>query len=343
MVIPILVIASCEERVYEFFEKIKRAQEELQDDPVFKFYFMYASPGQKTVVEENNIYVDVEKGVKKGCTVKTLISLRMLEKLHPDYEFVVRTNLSSILHLDRLHECIKKLRKDVPILSGLVYNNVAFGTLMVWNRMLAQKLITDQSMKMVESTGFQYNDDITLSHLSRAYGAQFDQSMTDKVVETQYSFFYNPPVRNDWILLKRPRNEFSTRYNSDVFSIFPVLEPEIREKLSSELTNTYEYFQTSVLRAIRYMDRTGNTRYIKENIRILLQSLVGMEDGHCELIYYMLKYEFGNVEKVVDDENYSPNKMFLDEIFYYGIVKNRMSKEIYKKLKMSSGTWRDRF
>ena len=99
--------------------------------------------------------------------------------------------------------------------------------------------------------------------------------------------------------------------------------------------------------ALRYMDRTNNTTYMCHNIMTLFQFLGDLSSlMHGELIYYIVKYMPNTdsfVEKIITLPNYSPDPMFIDVIFYFGIVKNKLSKDVYKKLGVSTGTWRDRF
>lgn len=342
--IILIAIANNGEPIYDFFKQIKEIQNEMYDE--IEIYFMYADPFLKEgfKVDGNDVFVKVEENVTKGCTIKTLKTLEWIDK-EKDYDYVVRTNLSSVFNINNLVKGVNTLTKTEPICSGLVFGNVSFGTFIVWNRLTVKRLIQPESYKMLDTMRYAYNDDILLSKLCEIYKIKFDSSLTHKVVETQYSFFHSPPIGDDWILVKRPRNEFTTRYFSDMWSINQenVLPKEIRSRLVMPCYDPSD-FAYSILRALRFMDMSWKTEYMKQNISILIDHIQHLRQGHCELIYYCLKY-YSNwdlvVKKIILSSYYEPDIKFIDVIFYYGIVERRLSKDIYDMLGMKTGTWRD--
>jgi len=341
-----IAIADRGEPIYDFFKQIKEIQDQIHKE--IEIYFMYANPfyDQDFKVDGNNVYVKVEENVTKGCTIKTLKTLEWID-MEKEYEYVVRTNLSSVFNVDNLVKEVNTLTKSEPICSGLVYGNISFGTFIVWNKMTVKKLIQSQSYEMLESMGYVYNDDIALSKLCQAYGVKFDRSLTQKVIETEYSFFYSPPMGDDWILVKRPRNEFTTRFLSDMWSIYNgnVLSKEVRDRLRV-LNYDPSDFAYSILQALRFMDMAGKTSYVTQNIALLIDNIQHLRMGHCEFIYYCLKY-YSNwdlvVKKIILSQYYEPDTNFIDVIFYYGIVERRLSKDVYNMLGMKTGTWRDKW
>jgi hypothetical protein len=328
-IIPILVISTNDEPILDIYKRIKMQC----NNPRVKFYFMYSTKNPTHIID-NDAYIQVEESVKKGCTVKTLTMM----KLFRDSDFIVRTNLTNILNIDNLLYAIDKLPTDIPILSGYICNNsFAAGSLMIWNRLGIDKLLEMENI--ISNSGYPYNDDILLSMASRQNGVQFDNSMLSGIVETNYNFFYNPPKQLNWIMVKRPRNEFTTRYYSDLWSF--------REYINFPVSIDIYKMAIDMLIAIRFMDRSGQNEYISQNIDILYEHwefLNHKYDG--EYIYYILKYSKNRniyITQICNSLHYIPDVEYVDLYFYYGIVKGLISKDIYKMLKVTTGTWRDKF
>ena len=331
--IPILVISTVDEPILEIYKRIK-----LQtDNPRVEYYFMYSTDGSTHIIPNGNAYdayIQGEESVRKGCTMKTIHMIKLLR----DRDFIVRTNLTNILNIENLLVAIDKLPRDSPILSGYIYNNsFAAGSLMVWNKCAIDKLLEMENVLI--NSGFPHNDDIMLTMASLKNGVLFDNSMVPFVVETQYNFFYDPPTPPGWIILKRPRNEFTTRYYSDLWSF--------RKYIHFPVTIDIYKMTLDMLIAVRFMDRIGECKYICQNIDILYQHYSFLDPTKLgEFLYYIIKYNNQRLEyikEITNFKNYIPDNQYVDLYFYYGIVKGLISKDVYKMLGVSTGTWRDKF
>lgn len=191
----------------------------------------------------------------------------------------------------------------------------------------------------LQNSGYPQNDDVLLSLASIQNGVTLDTSMSSGIVETQYNFFYDPPIPDNWIILKRPRNEFTTRYHSDIWSLQKYIEFRVEIDIHEMCRD--------ILRAIRFMDRSGRIEYIVQNIGLLWSYYNYMDhiyDG--ELLYYIMKYcpdSDTKISTITRLECYNPDIEYVDTYFYYGIVNRKVSIDTYKSLRVTTGTWRDKF
>lgn len=331
--IPILIISS-HEPVYEVFKAITVSRA----DPRFEYYFLYADPEAENECTRTEIApgcydftVKTAENVKSGCTLKTLVCMHYLK----DRPWIVRTNLSSMINPDNLLTHLESLSTSELFVTGNVRGDAVFGCLMIWNNASLNEMLK------YSFNEFPYNDDLMFSILSKHAGLRFDTSMTSKVVETAYSFFYSPPLPNNWIVEKRARNEFKTRLYSDTYSFkkyinicldghtyskpYVVLDPN---ELCVQLMN-----------AIRYMDITNEVRYIVENIKIMCSHNNHKHDG--ELLFFMMKYGLDEacILSVVESPEYVPDQNYSD-LYFYCFVNQCISLDTYKKIGTTTNSWR---
>lgn len=343
-VIPILIIADHSQDAYKFWKMTKVIQNKVQNK--VKFYFLYSDENQEEdiVVKGDDIFVKVEENVKKGCTIKTYRGLQWVLNKHPDAEFVIRANLSIIVNVDNLVVEIQKVRRDVPTVSGLVYNNFAFGSFIIWNRKLANILAKPEIIHYLDATGYKENDDITFTRICRQCKANFDTSMTPLCKEHPYSYFYFPNIGNNWVTSKKiiddvPNRSISdewsvrnsTRFPKEVMDLFPPYEIDDRE-----LVHT-------MMNALRNLDCTSRPEFFIQNLNILMNHLQYLDSRHGELIYYIVKYvdniNIANhyVREVLKNASRESIKEYISVIFHFAVVKQRLSKVVYDEINMPTG------
>ena len=109
----VLIIASDGNEAFIELQKIWRCY--MDHDPEhFEVYFIRGNPDLPTpsLIEGKNLYVRCEESYVPGITQKTILSMEaMLPRLH-EFDFVLRTNLSSFFVFPRLIEYIKTLPRN---------------------------------------------------------------------------------------------------------------------------------------------------------------------------------------------------------------------------------------
>lgn len=109
----ILIIASENHPVYSELQKVWESY--MNSDPEHvTAYFLKADPllDEKCKIVGNTIYSKVIDGYRPGILLKTVYAL---EKLEPDlnkYDYIVRTNLSTVFHFPRLLAYLNALPKE---------------------------------------------------------------------------------------------------------------------------------------------------------------------------------------------------------------------------------------
>ena len=110
----VLIIASSDRPLYGELEKLWRSYMHLDPEHV-KAYFLKADP---TLSVDHQIIGDVcwsksEATVKPGILRKTLTSMEaLLPRIVKEYDYVLRTNLSSVYHFPRLLKFLQQLPRN---------------------------------------------------------------------------------------------------------------------------------------------------------------------------------------------------------------------------------------
>lgn len=109
----ILIIATDDKPAYRELQKIWEAY--MNTDPQhFEAYFLRADPNLSVpyVIKSNEIIVKTEEGFVPGILNKTILALEaMQERLH-EFDYVIRTNLSSFFPFPNLLNYLKKLPQE---------------------------------------------------------------------------------------------------------------------------------------------------------------------------------------------------------------------------------------
>jgi len=345
-VVPILIIADHSQDVYKFWKETKIAQNRIYDG--VEFYFLYADQDQEdtVVAKGNDLFVRVEEGVKKGCIMKTYYGLQWVLMRHPDAEYVVRANLSVIFNIDVLLAKIGGIPQDRPVMSGLVFNGLGFGSFMLWNRKACDLLSSADALRMIEATGYQHNDDTTFSKLCHQFRVHFDESLRKYCKEHFFSYFHLPHLNGPWISSKKVVDDITNRTISDIWSVqhssqlpqkvkelvdFPVFPPE-------DVANT-------MMNALHNLDCSGRSQFLIPNLNIMMQNLGALQSRFGELVYYVVKYIENQgiasmyVDRIVSLPQYDKEtvRQWIDLIFYYSLIKRRIRKNVYDKIGLRIG------
>jgi len=162
----------------------------------------------------NNYKLDCKESYKPGIYQKSLLSLK---KIGPNYDFYIRTNLSTFLIFDYLEDYLKNIPIDIPILSGRCNNKYyASGTSIVLNK-LGRKLLLKYGFKKKYFNNEKRPDDVLI-------GKVFKDKKNFCSVINKNSLYY-------W--------KYNQEYHSNLKTIIKYKYPFIRLKNRNE-TNSYE-------------------------------------------------------------------------------------------------------
>jgi hypothetical protein len=109
----VLVIASDGTEAFIELQKIWRQYMNV-DPEHFEVYFIRGNPylPEKSRIEGENLFVKCEESYVPGITEKTILSMEeMIPRLH-EFDFVLRTNLSSFFVFPRLLDFVKTLPRQ---------------------------------------------------------------------------------------------------------------------------------------------------------------------------------------------------------------------------------------
>jgi len=121
----ILIIATDDKPVYREQQRIWQAY--MNSDPKhFEAYFIRANPDLPTPYEikKNEIIVKTKEGLSPGIINKTIMSMEALQGRLDEFDYILRTNLSSFFPYKNLKNHIEKLPKE-NCYSGISMYNIA--------------------------------------------------------------------------------------------------------------------------------------------------------------------------------------------------------------------------
>lgn len=80
----------------------------MNTHPNIKSYFIKCRENVvEPYIEENTIYTNGTESLVPGILIKTLESIKFLNKINVEYDYIFRTNLSSVLNLNLFYDTIK--------------------------------------------------------------------------------------------------------------------------------------------------------------------------------------------------------------------------------------------
>ena len=103
MKIIILILAN-DSGIYLECQKLWKTYMNLH--PNIKSYFIKFNPELTTdiLVDNNTIFIKGNESFITGCLIKTLESINYVLK-NEDFDFIFRTNMSSVVNLNNLYKC----------------------------------------------------------------------------------------------------------------------------------------------------------------------------------------------------------------------------------------------
>jgi len=196
MKIIVLILAN-DSGIYLECQKLWRSY--MNAHPNIKSYFIKFNPNLKTniLIDNDTIFIKGSESIVPGCLNKTIESMKYL--LNEDFNFIFRTNMSSVVDFNKLYNLLKYYDKDYSGVIGNYNNNIRFASgagillskhmcnFLVNNcRILNYDLIDDVSIGELAQ-----NNNITIYPLTRfeAYNYEIDISqINEEKIQDYYHF-----------------------------------------------------------------------------------------------------------------------------------------------------------
>lgn len=166
----IILILSSNSELYNEFKRLQLLYLNKYN-PLIKFFFIEFKDNQEEDVIEssNTLYFKGSESVTPGMIIKTSLAINYLKNKY-DYDFIFRTNLSTLINIHSLCEHINTLPKE-NICSGFIVFGFITGTGIIMSKNVAE-LIADNYEK------FNYTstcEDVLITNMFNHYNIQYIQ------------------------------------------------------------------------------------------------------------------------------------------------------------------------
>ena len=156
----ILILSSHDNPIYEQFKILHKIY--LQNyRPIIRYYFIeFRNDQEELLVEDNDhIYIKGVESINPGMILKTCKAFEFINEIY-DYEFVVRTNLSTLFHIPNLLEYLHII-PNTNACGGFNYRSFITGTGIILSKDIAIKIVEN----FLKYDIIKYNEDIVISAL----------------------------------------------------------------------------------------------------------------------------------------------------------------------------------
>ena len=153
-----LIISSHDDNIYETFRNLQRVY--LKNYRyLFRYFFVEFRNNQTELVEqeEDYIYIRGDESINPGMIIKTCKAIEFINKNY-EYEFIIRTNLSTVFHMPNLIEYLNII-PNINSCGGFICNKFITGTGIILSKDVANKIV-DNFFKF---NIIDYNEDVLIS------------------------------------------------------------------------------------------------------------------------------------------------------------------------------------
>lgn len=179
----VLIIASDNFQAYLELQKIWRTY--MHSDPEhFEVYFIRGDPNLSTpyLFTDDSLIVQIEDGYRPGILNKTLLSMEVFLPRLKEFDYVIRTNLSSFYVFPKLLQVLKTLPRE-KCYAGvtLIFNNAENAVLNVWgisgagiifSTDLVESLI-EEKKNLAKYEPEKYGDDVVIACMLKDKAVRF--------------------------------------------------------------------------------------------------------------------------------------------------------------------------
>jgi hypothetical protein len=152
-----LIISSSNHPIYEELRKLQRVY--LNNyRPLIKYFFIEFREQEEMIIEDNDfLYINGEESVNPGMIIKTAKAIEYIDSKY-NYEFIVRTNLSTLFHMPNLLEYLYGI-PNTNSCGGFTYRSFITGTGIILSRDVANKIVENLFYFDI----LKYNEDLIVS------------------------------------------------------------------------------------------------------------------------------------------------------------------------------------
>ena len=153
-----LIISSNDNDIYIEFKKLHRIY--LKNyRPFIKYYFIEYRDNQESIVmeEDDHIYIKGEESINPGMILKTCVAINYLNQTK-DYEYIVRTNLSTLFHMPNLLDFLYRIPNNNSC-AGFSFRGFITGTGIILSKDVSNLIVNNFLSFDLE----QHNEDVLIS------------------------------------------------------------------------------------------------------------------------------------------------------------------------------------
>jgi hypothetical protein len=164
-----------------------------------KSYFIKLDPQITTdiLVNNNTIFIKGNESIIPGCLIKTIESIKYLLE-NEEFDFIFRTNMSSVVHLNKFYNLLNNYEKDCSGVIG-IHDNIKFasGAGMLFSRNLCYHLINNKlslNYNLIDDLSiglFLQNSNIQIFPLTRFEVYNYENNVnqiTKEMIQNYYHF-----------------------------------------------------------------------------------------------------------------------------------------------------------
>lgn len=155
-----LIISSHDNPIYEDFRNLHRIY--LKNyRPILRYFFVeFRSNQDEIVIEEDDyIYIKGDESINPGMILKTCKAFEYINNTY-NYEFIIRTNLSTVFHIPNLLEYLYII-PNINSCGGFNYRSFITGTGIFLSRDVANQIVEN----FLKYDIIKFNEDIIISGL----------------------------------------------------------------------------------------------------------------------------------------------------------------------------------
>jgi len=157
----VILILANDDRLYPQMQERWRSYMHLH--PRIKSYFIKLRPQAPAEIVGDTIYVQGDESYVPGCLLKTIKSIEHLLTVNEPFQFVFRTNLSSVVELNALYHVCTQDNVDCAGVIGYLHNQAFLsGAGMLLSRKVCQDLVCNQS-----TLEYRVIDDVSIGEFLR--------------------------------------------------------------------------------------------------------------------------------------------------------------------------------
>jgi hypothetical protein len=164
----IILILSSSGEIYSNFKYLQKLYLSKFDDSINYFFIEFNNEQIEDVIEKDHtLTFKGDESITPGMIIKTSLAIKYLKKY--DYQYIFRTNLSTVINIYNLLNLIEKYNSLEDFCSGFYVFNFITGTGIIMNKNVAN-IIADNY------TTFNYNyicEDVLISSMFSFYKIKY--------------------------------------------------------------------------------------------------------------------------------------------------------------------------